>query len=748
MRRIATNNRDIDKFGQGKDGFRAGVPGLSDPTYLSAIWCEEIQESIARVIERTGGVLAADNEQLANAIFSMASEAQVSDYATLRAYGGNMKSVYVTGFLVAAQPVGIAGLFVRDDCDILSLDNGGTVIVAANGKRWKRAYRGDLCVDWFGADPTGAGLSHIAINAAFASVVNFSGAVGFSRGNYNLGGPIKTTMRGMILRGASLYGTYFTAPAGSVFDMLRIAHQQCEVSGILFRPATAAQIPMRIYAGRAHIHDNYMLAAVNNSGTGIILTDIDPDTLAFVPGAYAHTLDNNTIGDAGFAFANGITETSSQGITATKFRENRILSDRPIAISKGGGNAYVGNLLQSSTGTAGAKAGVGISLGAGVSGETINGRNYFELFTAAISTANASTANQIFSATGNHFDNCASPVSDAGSKNYILEDPISLVENRNGWSTSYASANLYSLNCPSGKTTFASDNSGNCFLGATSGANHIINRQSASQGDLIVALNGAGSNAAYFQHVTGAAPNGANTGLAIKANSLTGRGASSGGTFNGGGTDYAEYMRKAASCGLIAKGQIVGINADGELTDKWADAFSYCIKSTNPSYVGGDTWADHLGERPVAPIRTEAVMGQRLVSDTILATPDTAATEGSAAVPGAPAVKAVYEPIVLVAGDTDEEWAAKETAYALVLASWEAAHEESRILVDRIAFAGQVPVNVVGAQPGDYIIPVQDGEDIKGIAVAAPTFEQYMLAVGKVETIEADGRPRIIVKVA
>jgi hypothetical protein len=74
--------------------------------------------------------------------------------------------------------------------------------------------------------------------------------------------------------------------------------------------------------------------------------------------------------------------------------------------------------------------------------------------------------------------------------------------------------------------------------------------------------------------------------------------------------------------------------------------------------------------------------------------------------------------------------------------------EAARQLVDRIAFAGQVPVNVTGAKAGDYIVPVVDGTGIKGISVSKPTFDQYQLAVGKVIAIDADGRARIIVKVA
>jgi len=74
--------------------------------------------------------------------------------------------------------------------------------------------------------------------------------------------------------------------------------------------------------------------------------------------------------------------------------------------------------------------------------------------------------------------------------------------------------------------------------------------------------------------------------------------------------------------------------------------------------------------------------------------------------------------------------------------------ESARQTVDRIAFSGQVPVNVLGATAGQYIVPVNNNGAIKGQAVSNPTFEQYQLAVGKVIAIESDGRARIIVKVA
>lgn len=165
--------------------------------------------------------------------------------------------------------------------------------------------------------------------------------------------------------------------------------------------------------------------------------------------------------------------------------------------------------------------------------------------------------------------------------------------------------------------------------------------------------------------------------------STSGRALNAGGTVNASGADYAEYMRKAVGCGTIAKGQIIGINSAGEITDQWADSVAFAVKSTDPSYVGGDVWG------------TPEALG--------------------------------------IAVDSE--------AFAPAL-------EAERQKYDRIAFAGQVPVNVSGATTGSYIIPVQDGPGISGLSVASPNLAQYMSAVGKVITIEPDGRPRVIVKVS
>jgi len=182
-------------------------------------------------------------------------------------------------------------------------------------------------------------------------------------------------------------------------------------------------------------------------------------------------------------------------------------------------------------------------------------------------------------------------------------------------------------------------------------------------------------NAVAFYSVTTADWQGANSSASAMRVGLSGlRSINAAGTVNAGGTDYAEYMTKSGDF-TVAKGDVVGVDAQGKLTNVFADAVTFMVKSTNPSFVGGDSWG--------------------------------------------------------VGFENDAEGL-----------------EDARQTVDRIAFAGQVPVNVLGATAGQYIIPVNDNGTIKGQAVNNPTFEQYQSSVGKVIAIETDGRARIIVKVA
>lgn len=108
------------------------------------------------------------------------ADLSVADYTALRAYVGDSTRIYVTGYLVTAAPSGIAGMFVRDDADVTSADNGGTIIVDADGRRWKRQFDVYMSVKWFGAvgdaiTDDGAACQ-ACINAAAPTAAEYAGA--------------------------------------------------------------------------------------------------------------------------------------------------------------------------------------------------------------------------------------------------------------------------------------------------------------------------------------------------------------------------------------------------------------------------------------------------------------------------------------------------------------------------------------------------------------------------------------------
>lgn len=320
-----------------------------------------------------------------------------------------------------------------------------------------------------------------------------------------------------------------------------------------------------------------------------------------------------------------------------------------------------------------------------------------------------------------------------------------------------------------GSVALSVDNENHIHIGSAVPATtyHSIN-SAVAEGAKILQVNSSLTTAtAEIYAVSAFNANAAAAAVKLGRDSTTSRSLATGGTLNASGADYAEYMRKAAGCGELAKGAIAGINASGELTDKWVDAVAFCVKSTDPSYVGGDTWGSSLGARPDAPTYREpdyigAAAGEQ---PTAPLAPETDSEE----------VNAKYEADLAACELATAEWnvkAAEEAAdraqYAQQVAQAEQGHAEAmaqwrsavaqydaqlealRQQVDRIAFAGQVPVNVQSATPGQLIVPVQDGTGISGIVKneADITLAEYMRAVGKVIAIEADGRARIIVKVA
>ena len=269
----------------------------------------------------------------------------------------------------------------------------------------------------------------------------------------------------------------------------------------------------------------------------------------------------------------------------------------------------------------------------------------------------------------------------------------------------------------------------------------LVTAPNNTEGNVIAAFRNATGNASVSAYITTAFGfSGTGTAMTVGKNSSTSRSINAGGTINASGADYAEYEFKNDACGVIEKGQIIGFDVDGKVTDKFAESISFGVKSTNPNLVGGDDWFQEPS--PVEPNYTPPDLVKPAYPTQSIRIEDSVSAEALAEFDKK---TAEYEAAMKEAHDF---W--KSTTYATYLSAL-AAHNQmqefERQKVDRIAYCGKVPVNVTNAKVGDYIVPVaQSDGGIEAIAVADVTFEQYRLSVGKVKRLLADGRAEIIVK--
>ncbi|WP_429104000.1 phage tail protein [Aeromonas hydrophila] len=250
--------------------------------------------------------------------------------------------------------------------------------------------------------------------------------------------------------------------------------------------------------------------------------------------------------------------------------------------------------------------------------------------------------------------------------------------------------------------------------------------ETASQYLRLMIANGGGANTAA-------------TAAFVPKNLTTNRSINAGGTVNASGADYAEYMQKADNCGVIEKGAICGVNADGLLTDQFDDAIWFVIKSTEPSYVGGDSWGN------IAEPTRYAEHAAWLTECGNLQAEKPIQREDEPEQAFMDRYQEWADKLILLTKEEPEKRDSEEWL------EWEAELENRRQRVDRIAFCGQVPCNVIGANPGDSIIPVRNEDGSiggRGVAVVDLTFELYRRAIGTVWKVLDDGRAWVAVKIS
>lgn len=111
------------------------------------------------------------------------------DYTSLRRYAGALSMLTV--LCVASDTrKGTAGIFVRDDTDSMSRDDGGVVLVAENGVRWKRQFSGPVSATWWGCIGDGKHDDSGPLQAAFDFIANHALSLELESGDYRCSTPL------------------------------------------------------------------------------------------------------------------------------------------------------------------------------------------------------------------------------------------------------------------------------------------------------------------------------------------------------------------------------------------------------------------------------------------------------------------------------------------------------------------------------------------------------------------------------
>lgn len=121
------------------------------------------------------------------------------DYAYIRTYTGDAKSISVRGGYSTAD--GGQGTFLLDITDSTSPDNGGTVLVDAKQRRWKRPVSTSVDFDWWVPNKTGTVDVLVQLNAAAEVAAYYNVPLNMSAGVYGVTDEF-VPPNGLILKGA------------------------------------------------------------------------------------------------------------------------------------------------------------------------------------------------------------------------------------------------------------------------------------------------------------------------------------------------------------------------------------------------------------------------------------------------------------------------------------------------------------------------------------------------------------------
>lgn len=123
-----------------------------------------------------------------NSYFGAKSDVSYANYAAVRANTTPQTDLFVLGCVNAND--GGEGPFAFVPTDTTSADNGGTILVDANGRRFYRMYTGPVVTSWFGAKGDGGTDATAAIQAAVNEGLRIGAGVWVPVGQYYLSNTI------------------------------------------------------------------------------------------------------------------------------------------------------------------------------------------------------------------------------------------------------------------------------------------------------------------------------------------------------------------------------------------------------------------------------------------------------------------------------------------------------------------------------------------------------------------------------
>ena len=150
--------------------------GKALETWNGASWVSSFAVDLGTLVG-TGPSQVPSNSMLGSAAYLNRDGfvERTQNYTTLRAYVG-------TSSIIQVVAEGISGLF---RVVTSGTDNGGTLIVATDGRKWQRVYHGGLDVKWFGAVGNGVTDDTVPIQTAIDTCYSLNaGEVYFPIGTY------------------------------------------------------------------------------------------------------------------------------------------------------------------------------------------------------------------------------------------------------------------------------------------------------------------------------------------------------------------------------------------------------------------------------------------------------------------------------------------------------------------------------------------------------------------------------------